>query len=213
MNTSALLESVSPAARARSARRYGFDFDAALHDERLVYLYYKPTFLHSLSLTTDHAAMFAELRRLAGDIRRLALLSADPIFNLKGEYLAVASVSSLVAGAGGLDFTVLGTFVPGPIGLFRRDALLAAGGYDERRETFAEDAELTVRLIGRGWRVVGDTSMIARTQTPTDLFSLLRQRYRWKRGLFQAFDANVLPLLLIQMAASAASRSAAPDGA
>ncbi|HEV8235365.1 MAG TPA: glycosyltransferase family 2 protein, partial [Gemmatimonadaceae bacterium] len=35
--------------------------------------------------------------------------------------------------------------IPGPMGVFRRDALLRAGGYDT--DTFAEDADLTLKLL------------------------------------------------------------------
>ena len=41
--------------------------------------------------------------------------------------------------------------VPGPIGVFRRAALLRAGGYDT--DTFAEDADLTLKLLTAGWHV------------------------------------------------------------
>jgi len=86
--------------------------------------------------------------------------------------------------------------VPGPIGLFRREAVVAVGGYNESRDLFAEDADLTVRMLSHGWRVVGEPAMVAHTEVPEDIFSLLRQRYRWKRGLYQTFDINVIPLLL-----------------
>ena len=81
--------------------------------------------------------------------------------------------------------------VPGPIGLFRREAILDVGGYVESRTNFAEDAELTIRMLAKGWHIVGDETMIAYTEGPEDLSSLLRQRYRWIRGMHQAVTAHL----------------------
>lgn len=85
--------------------------------------------------------------------------------------------------------------VPGPVGLFRREALASAGGYSEDAELFAEDADVTVRLLAEGWKVKGCRRMVARTEAPETVFALLRQRYRWKRGVFQAFDNNLFRLI------------------
>lgn len=74
--------------------------------------------------------------------------------------------------------------IPGPIGVFRRDVLLALGGYET--DTFAEDADLTLRLLQEGWRVVYEDRAIAYTEAPEALRDLLKQRYRWTRGILQA---------------------------
>jgi poly-beta-1,6-N-acetyl-D-glucosamine synthase len=87
------------------------------------------------------------------------------------------------------------TVVPGPIGMFRADAIRQVSGYNTSGRCFAEDADLTMRLLVNGWRVKGETRMIARTEVPDSIYSLLRQRYRWKRGLFQAWFDNVYHLL------------------
>ncbi|MCK4825860.1 glycosyltransferase family 2 protein, partial [bacterium] len=62
-------------------------------------------------------------------------------------------------------------------------------------DCFAEDADLTVRLLANGWRVKGETQMIAHTEAPDTLYTLLRQRYRWRRGIFQAFFGNFYRLI------------------
>lgn len=87
------------------------------------------------------------------------------------------------------------TVVPGPIGMFRKIAVRQIGGYNTSHDCFAEDADLTVRLLANGWRVKGDTRMTAFTEAPNTIFALLRQRYRWKRGIFQAFFDNVYRLV------------------
>ena len=78
--------------------------------------------------------------------------------------------------------------VPGPVGLFRRSAILSVGGY--RSDTFAEDCDLTIRLLMRGYRTVYSPGMVAITEAPEDFTSLLKQRYRWSRGTFQAIKIN-----------------------
>jgi poly-beta-1,6 N-acetyl-D-glucosamine synthase len=74
--------------------------------------------------------------------------------------------------------------VPGPIGVFRRDALLEIGGY--HTDTFAEDCDLTLRLLARGWQIRYEPRSIAWTEAPERLLDLLKQRYRWTRGILQA---------------------------
>lgn len=90
----------------------------------------------------------------------------------------------------GLSFFNMVTVVPGPIGMFRKKAIQQVGGYNTRSDCFAEDADLTVRLLAQGWHVQGETQMIAHTEAPETLYTLLRQRYRWKRGIFQALFDN-----------------------
>jgi poly-beta-1,6 N-acetyl-D-glucosamine synthase len=74
--------------------------------------------------------------------------------------------------------------IPGPIGVFRRDALLEIGGYDH--DTFAEDCDLTLRLLKRGWQIKYEPGSVAYTEAPESLLDLLKQRYRWTRGILQA---------------------------
>jgi cellulose synthase/poly-beta-1,6-N-acetylglucosamine synthase-like glycosyltransferase len=74
--------------------------------------------------------------------------------------------------------------VPGPVGLFRREALEEIGGYDE--DTFAEDADLTLKMLSAGWRVEYEDQAIAWSEAPESWRDLTQQRYRWTRGILQA---------------------------
>lgn len=85
--------------------------------------------------------------------------------------------------------------VPGPAGMFRRQALVEAGGYRNAEECFAEDAELSIRLLSEGYDIVSEPRLISVTEAPSDMFSLLRQRYRWSRGSIQALFLNAGRLL------------------
>jgi cellulose synthase/poly-beta-1,6-N-acetylglucosamine synthase-like glycosyltransferase/peptidoglycan/xylan/chitin deacetylase (PgdA/CDA1 family) len=74
--------------------------------------------------------------------------------------------------------------VPGALGAYRRDAVRQAGGMSH--STLAEDTDLTMALQRAGWRVVYQESAIARTEAPSTVPQLWRQRYRWSYGTMQA---------------------------
>jgi cellulose synthase/poly-beta-1,6-N-acetylglucosamine synthase-like glycosyltransferase len=80
--------------------------------------------------------------------------------------------------------------ISGAFGLFRRDAVIAVGGYD--RTAIGEDMDLTIRLQ-RHFRerhepalIVFDPNPLCWTQAPEDWSSMQSQRCRWRRGLLQA---------------------------
>ena len=79
--------------------------------------------------------------------------------------------------------------IPGPLGVFRRDALMRAGGYDT--DTFAEDADLTLKLLIAGWHIAYEERAIAYTEAPERYLDLVKQRYRWTRGILQALRKRV----------------------
>jgi cellulose synthase/poly-beta-1,6-N-acetylglucosamine synthase-like glycosyltransferase len=79
--------------------------------------------------------------------------------------------------------------ISGAFGLFRRDAVIAVGGYDT--SAIGEDMDLTIRLqqhyrqLGRPFVISFDPNPLAWTQAPEDWQSLKGQRCRWRRGLLQ----------------------------
>jgi cellulose synthase/poly-beta-1,6-N-acetylglucosamine synthase-like glycosyltransferase len=79
--------------------------------------------------------------------------------------------------------------ISGAFGLFRREAVIAVGGYD--RTAIGEDMDLTIRLQRHfrarrePIRIAFDPNPLAWTQAPEDRASLRSQRYRWRRGLLQ----------------------------
>lgn len=74
--------------------------------------------------------------------------------------------------------------IPGPIGTFRKEALRDVGFYTS--DTFAEDADMTLKILAVGWKVNYEPNAQALTEAPTNLMQLLKQRYRWTRGILQA---------------------------
>ena len=61
--------------------------------------------------------------------------------------------------------------------------MLEIGGYLE--DTYAEDSDLSIRLLTKGYDIVFCPEMIAVTEVPDDIMSLIGQRYRWSRGVTQ----------------------------
>ena len=83
--------------------------------------------------------------------------------------------------------------ISGAFGVFRKDLLLAIGGY---RHTVGEDMDLVIRLHrhcieqGIDYHVGFVPEPVCWTQVPSDLSSLLQQRNRWQRGLFDSLWHN-----------------------
>ncbi len=79
--------------------------------------------------------------------------------------------------------------ISGAFGLFRRDAVLAVGGY--REGTVGEDMDLVVRLHRhfrdkkQPYRIVSTPDPICWTEAPSDMSTLRKQRNRWQRGLLE----------------------------
>jgi cellulose synthase/poly-beta-1,6-N-acetylglucosamine synthase-like glycosyltransferase len=79
--------------------------------------------------------------------------------------------------------------VSGAFGAYRRDVLLAVGGFDPH--CLVEDYELTHRIRrhavrnGLGWHVAVLGGARARTDAPATLGAFLRQRQRWFGGFLQ----------------------------
>ncbi len=82
------------------------------------------------------------------------------------------------------SFIRLVNIIPGPIGLFRRKALVDSGYYSN--DTFAEDADLTLKILANGWKIYYEPASVSYTEAPASLQQLLKQRYRWTRGIIQS---------------------------
>ncbi|RJP69416.1 MAG: glycosyltransferase [Ignavibacteriales bacterium] len=82
------------------------------------------------------------------------------------------------------SFLKLVNIIPGPIGIFRKKAIQDAGWYAS--DTFAEDADLTLKILAAGWKIYYEPMAISWTEAPDKLNQLLKQRYRWTRGIIQS---------------------------
>jgi len=77
------------------------------------------------------------------------------------------------------------TVVPGAIGAFRREAILHAGGFTT--DTLAEDCDLTMRIIEKGYVIENENDAVALTEAPERLNQFVKQRVRWSFGVMQTF--------------------------
>ena len=84
--------------------------------------------------------------------------------------------------------------VSGGFGMFDREIVIKAGGYDG--DSFAEDMDMVARMIrymcdaGEDYRIVQIPETCCWTEGPPNLKVLNRQRTRWGRGLFQFYSVH-----------------------
>lgn len=80
--------------------------------------------------------------------------------------------------------------ISGALGLFKKDVVVAAGGYDTN--TLGEDMELVMRLHKFcrknkiPYSIRYEPNAVCWSQTPSSLGDLRKQRRRWHLGLFQS---------------------------
>ena len=84
--------------------------------------------------------------------------------------------------------------ISGAFGLFKKDMVIACGGYDHT--TMGEDMELVVKLHefcvanARPYLIRYATNAICWSQAPERLQDLCKQRRRWHIGLFQSMNRH-----------------------
>lgn len=83
--------------------------------------------------------------------------------------------------------------ISGAFGLFKKDTVVAAGGYDVG--TLGEDMELVVKLHvycrnnRQRYSIRYEPNAVCWSQAPTNMKDLMKQRRRWHLGLFQSMTA------------------------
>jgi len=109
---------------------------------------------------------------------------------------AVATAMRSVLGVGASRFNTGGQAGPADtvyLGTFRKDALVAAGGYDERF-TRAQDWELNFRLRDRGGVVWFDPSLVVTYRPRSSIRALAKQYFeygRWRRAVVRSHKGSV----------------------
>jgi cellulose synthase/poly-beta-1,6-N-acetylglucosamine synthase-like glycosyltransferase len=107
---------------------------------------------------------------------------------------AVEYLRAFLAGRVGWNRLGGNLIISGAFGLFRREAMIAAGGY--RHDTVGEDMELVVRMRrlgherGQPDKIVFVPDPVAWTEVPRRLRVLGRQRDRWHRGLTDVIERH-----------------------
>lgn len=72
---------------------------------------------------------------------------------------------------------------PGPLAIYRREAILSTGGFDKNNMT--EDIEMTWHILKNGWKVRMCFNTEVTTLDPSTFKPWFRQRVRWAMGGFQ----------------------------
>ena len=119
-----------------------------------------------------------EIGAVAGNVK------VDNRYNIWTTLQALEYVEGLNMARSAQSLFRLVNIIPGPLGLFRKEAILDAGWYSS--DTFAEDCDITLKIIREGWRVEYEPRAQSFTEAPDKLTDLLKQRYRWTRGIIQA---------------------------
>ena len=78
--------------------------------------------------------------------------------------------------------------VPGAIGAWRAELVKSAGGFSD--DTLAEDADLTLHLLKKGYTVHYEEDAIGLTEAPDTVHGFFRQRFRWMYGTLQVVWKN-----------------------
>jgi cellulose synthase/poly-beta-1,6-N-acetylglucosamine synthase-like glycosyltransferase len=80
-------------------------------------------------------------------------------------------------------FELNGIICAGTMGVIRRTALNTVGDWNE--DSVTEDAELSIRLLARGWRGIYDHRSYGAGFMPFHFEALTKQRFRWAFGTIQ----------------------------
>jgi len=73
--------------------------------------------------------------------------------------------------------------LPGPLSLYRKTAIVDAGGFEDK--TLVEDWDMTMKIHKSGYKVVSERRASADTITPDSVRKWWHQRVRWSRGGIQ----------------------------
>ncbi len=79
---------------------------------------------------------------------------------------------------GGVFFNFNGT-----AGIWRREAIVSAGGW--QHDTLTEDLDLSYRAQLRGWKFVYAPHVVAPAEVPPDIAAFKSQQHRWAKGSVQ----------------------------
>lgn len=120
----------------------------------------------------------------------------DPLVDAVCGNVEVGNVCNLLTGFQALEYITSQNFdrrafealncigvVPGATGAWRRQRVLEIGGYEA--DTLVEDADVTLRLLQHGGKIVYAPEARSRTEAPSTIEDLSKQRLRWSFGTFQ----------------------------
>ena len=136
----------------------------------------------ALRKIADHFATNKNLGAIAGNVK----VKAEPtlINNLQSAEYATG-INLVKKGQSQLGCVMV---VPGPVAALKREAIEKAGYFSD--ETFAEDFDLTLNILKKGYKIEYEEEALAYTDTPKNIEDLIKQRRRWYRGMIQVLDKH-----------------------
>ena len=78
--------------------------------------------------------------------------------------------------------------VPGPVAALKKEAIERAGLFSD--DTFAEDFDITLKILKSGYKIEYEEGSIAYTDAPKNTEDLMKQRRRWYRGMIQVLEKH-----------------------
>lgn len=160
------------------------DSDTLIDDDALVRLV-RPFQVHPETVACGGVVRIVNGSTLEGAHVAEVQTPRNPLVNIQ----IVEYLRAFLAGRVGWSRIGALLIISGAFGLFRRQTVIDAGGYDAT--TVGEDAELVVRLHrhcrerGEDYRVVFVADPVCWTEAPSSVRVLARQRNRWHRGLIE----------------------------
>ncbi len=106
----------------------------------------------------------------------------NPDASLMGSFQALEYLTSIGLGRRFTSMIGILSIVSGAFGVFRREAVLAVGGWEVGP---GEDADITEKLRGAGWEIAFAPHAWALTDVPAHFTAFLRQRLRWNRSVIR----------------------------
>ncbi|MFS4581370.1 glycosyltransferase [Phaeobacter sp. C3_T13_0] len=149
-------------------------------------------------VTTDYVVAIDADTIVAPDaIRRLMQPLRDPKVGAVAGKIMVGNSDNLLTKLEKLEYTVAQNIdrrayetinaimvVPGAFGAWRTEAVRQCGYYSS--QTLAEDTDLTISLLERGYEVRAAERAYAYTEAPASVGTLMKQRMRWSIGILQS---------------------------
>ncbi|MFV1491393.1 glycosyltransferase [Phaeobacter sp. JH18-32] len=149
-------------------------------------------------VTTDFVVAIDADTIVAPDaIRRLMQPLRNPNVGAVAGKIMVGNSNNLLTKLEKLEYTVAQNIdrrayetinaimvVPGAFGAWRTDAVRKCGYYSS--QTLAEDTDLTISLLEKGYEVRAAERAYAYTEAPASVGTLMKQRMRWSIGILQS---------------------------
>jgi glycosyltransferase involved in cell wall biosynthesis len=135
----------------------------------------QPDFLESLVPHFVHDSRVGMVQARWGHLNRAhSLLTRVQALMLDGHHL----VENRARAAAGWLFNFSGTG-----GMWRKEAILGAGGWEH--DTLTEDLDLSYRAQLAGWKFVYRENVVTPAELPEDVSALRAQQFRWAKGTVQ----------------------------